>query len=344
MPPKVLWDKVKALIASTYAQSGSKVQDGRLETLQTETADLLEPALCEFLKETVEVLESQEKALKRRRLEKLSSIKMSEADSSDDDTPPAKKDKASTVAIEDRSSASKRTLAARFLAECGGSAAGYRCSAGMAEFLNSASLPQAYDSRVTCIANDSQVAMRALSILKTGRAVTKPELELLGQIVLAEVASRLFVVFAAWHLEVIEGGAIASVTDMVEQTTKMATALALKDACGDDIKKPSIGDIFSAVKPTSNDRHRTTENTRDNSRDTKQTNRQTEHRGRSNASSTPAWSKERPKSYSDKSHPQCRLCKGWGHKNETCRLTPGFGGMCSKCHGKGHKMSDCTSV
>ena len=57
-----------------------------------------------------------------------------------------------------------------------------------------------YETRLTKIANESHVAMKATALLKTA---TASDLQALGGIVLAETAAKVFVLYAAWHKEVI---------------------------------------------------------------------------------------------------------------------------------------------
>ena len=321
------WKVVEKLLASTHEKADRTGEDSRMAAYREETKDLADEDVFDFLDEVLEVLQEQEKRLKKRKVERLCRL----VDSSDDDEASSSTAKAqpkgrdSKVLLEDKTSALKRTTAARYLEVCGGKAASYKGSKGFVEFLSCTSLPSGYDQRMTKLANESHVCMKAMSLLKTGKAVGASDLTCLGEIVLAETAAKAFVLYAAWHREVVENHRWSDANALqanIEQTVKTTLALALKDATGEDIKKPSLGDIFvekdgqmkkDAQKPP-----------------------QLSHK------ETPAWAKEKPKAFPN-SNLQCRTCGGWSHKSSECRNTPGFGGYCSKCHGKGHKQPDCPS-
>lgn len=310
------WREVERLLGSTFAGSG---EDTRLGNFQTEAEDLTDEDLADFLDDAIEVLEDQDKKARRKRLVELARPEKQGSD--DDETTPKERRK---VLLEDKASAQKRTLAARFLETCGGKDKAYKASKGLTDFLANASLPHAYDARLTKLTNESHVAMKAIGILKSGKAVTPAELSQLGEIMLAETAAKVFVLYAAYHKEVIEGVKWAdphSLQSSIDTQQRNALSVALKDATG-DATRPSIGDIFTPVSESSSAR---------------------KNEGKPAISvATPGWVLEKPKAFSDHTV-QCRTCRGWAHKADACRQSPGFRGWCSRCHGKGHKMNDCPS-
>ena len=243
---KEKWETVVRLLNSTHEKSGASGEDERLVAYQEEAKDLADADVDQFLDDVVEVLSAQEMKLKKRRLERLSRIDDDEND--DDDSPVSSKKAASKLQLEDKTSALKRTTAARYLEACGGKSAGYKASKGLVEFLSCTSLPSGYDTRLTRLANESHVAMKAVGLLKSGKTATQSDLQALGEIVLAETAAKAFVLYAAWHREVVENhrwGDGNALQLNIDATVKTTLALALKDATGEDIKKPSLGDIFT---------------------------------------------------------------------------------------------------
>ena len=69
-------------------------------------------------------------------------------DDDDERSGDAKKSANSKVTLEDKTSALKRTTAARFLEVCGGKAAGYKASKGLVDFLCCMSLPSGYGKSI----------------------------------------------------------------------------------------------------------------------------------------------------------------------------------------------------
>lgn len=237
-----------------------------------------------------------------------------------------------TTILENKSENHKKELGRKYLAEVGGHQ-GYKTSASFSGFLHNANLPTMYESRLTAIVNENPFSVKCHHLVKHGTPTASQFTEL-GEQVYAEHCSKLFVLYASYVRDVVDlkPWADESLLDAnIEEQLKLLTSLAMRDASGLalDTRTPSVGDIFRAEATTATAK-----------KDTQQQKKPlAEVAG--NAKDGAVWHTLEPKGL--KYNSRCTLCKGWGHKDAQCPKGTAAGN-CSRCHGKGHYVKDCSSA
>ena len=327
---------VKSLLPETFVSTAKMPTDKRFEQVDATCGSL---ATCaeqlSYLDQVLAALDDLKKKMATKKAKQSLDFLACEATDDDDEcTKPASKQKSESnpgtkTLLENKIDAHKRLCAQKYEAAFGGKGK-WRVDPEVATFLNQSSLPAMYKNRLTSVANESPVVNCAFNLLASGKTITSTALQDLGDLVVAETAAKILVIFSAHHKGVKENfpWTETSLQTSLETETKTMTGIALRNAGGSDLKSAasSYGDIFTVKEPVDRD-------DRDDDRKRQRTEPIT--------AGSKEWWKEKPAT-SFKIDVKCGVCQGWGHRGG-CAVDPVFRGHCSVCHGNGHKKVTCPS-
>lgn len=347
------WTLLRKLCDEAPCEKGA---EGRFDAFRESAKELRPEDVPEFLTMATEAVASvadESRALKKRRTEEAMRIMAGGAkrkvvegaaadDDSDDEAPAADKaaDKGTTkTVLEDKMELKKRVLAKKYLDEVGGKKC-WLFTPGLKAFLANPSLPSAFSDRLVGMINTSVYSVRVFEIMKRGNG--KPsveELALLGEMIYAEQAASVFLLYAAWYKTAHEDHhwADAALTDALAEQSKTLVGLALRDvaggAIGTTLGATSVGDIFD-TKKDSTDKQNAGGGDRGGLKNTLP-------KKVAGGVTTPSWLQGKPNGFQNfKNKGSCSACKGYGHGAKEC-IAATFSGYCSKCFGLGHQAKAC---
>lgn len=331
-------NRIAALLAATFEGTPTEV-DSRVAIIQGKTNNLVGASLDLRLDSYIEGLvrlQREQDTTKRERLEDecandlgipLKKTRKDPKDDDDDDDPKPRKESVSRSILETPKEADKRTLSKRLVEVVGGHDNGHVISVPFRAFMDNPSLPPMFASRLTAMMNADLFAVQSFAMAKQ-KSVTKADFEKLGEMQFADCMAKAFVLAEAFQKSVTEQFVWEETTldTQLEDVTRSAVALALRDARGESIKDGKTTDIFSAKIISA-------------MLEKAVSSREPEKQSKIQKPEKPMWMAEAVKV----KNPQivCTTCQGLGHTS--CKAGT-FQGWCSRCHGYGHKSQACQST
>ena len=234
--------------------------------------------------------------------------------------------------LESKAESDKRSLSKRYVEMVGGHDKGWVMSPTHREFINGTTLPKQFQDRLLSMVNTDIFSIKSFSLAKAATPPKAADFAVIGEMVFAHWQAKSFVLGEAYAKGVAEKFVWTdTVLDSeVEDVTRSAVALAMRDAQGISIKDGGkVLDIFSskAIKDMIGETDEDTTTTK-----------QVTVKG-TKRPEKPSWLTDLVKV----KNPTviCTTCQGAGHS--TCK-GGSFLGWCSRCHGYGHKSNQCQST